>query len=125
MFSVEQEELFQKRFNEGYNLYIDPNYVEWLAINHPEALPYDRPTSNYSDSLIAHFSHVIPETPLEVIDQDSSHGHLTPETPPEVTEQDFSHLTEPLEVAEQDSSHGHLTPEIPPEVTEQGMLNLL
>ena len=35
-FSVEQEELFQKHFDEGYNLYIDPNYVEWLAVNHPE-----------------------------------------------------------------------------------------
>ena len=104
-FSVEQEELFQRRFNEGYNLFIDPNYVGWLTINHPEALPDSAPTNNYGDSLIAHFSDVTPETPLEVIEQDSS--HVTPETPLEVTEQDSSHVT----------------PETPLEVTEQGMLN--
>ena len=67
-FSIEQEESFQKRFDEGYNLYIDPNYVEWLAVNHPEALPDDCPTNSYGDSVVAHFSHVILEVPMEVIE---------------------------------------------------------
>ena len=84
-FSIEQEELFQRHFNKGYNLFIDPNYVSWLTINHPEALPGISPTNNCDDSLLGHFSDVTPETPLEVIEQDSS--HVTPETPLEVTKQ--------------------------------------
>ena len=36
VFNSEQEELFQKRFEEGYNLCIDPHYNHWLEINHPE-----------------------------------------------------------------------------------------
>ena len=34
-FSKEQEILFKKRFEEGYNVY-EPNYVMWLKDNHPE-----------------------------------------------------------------------------------------
>ena len=36
-FSAEQEEHFQRRYTEGYNLLIDPDYVEWLKLNHPES----------------------------------------------------------------------------------------
>jgi len=36
-FSAEQEEYFQWRYAEGYNLLIDPDYVEWLKLNHPES----------------------------------------------------------------------------------------
>jgi hypothetical protein len=35
IFSVEQEELFSKRFKEGYDI-ANPDYVAWLRINHPE-----------------------------------------------------------------------------------------
>lgn len=35
-FSQEEEILYKKRFEEGYNVY-DPNYVMWLKDNHPEA----------------------------------------------------------------------------------------
>ena len=36
VFNSEQEELFQKWFEEGYNLCTDPHYNRWLEINHPE-----------------------------------------------------------------------------------------
>lgn len=37
-FSTEQEELFDRRYQEGYDIY-DEEYVSWLRINHPDALP--------------------------------------------------------------------------------------
>ena len=36
VFNSEQDELFYKRFEEGYNLCTDPHYNCWLEINHPE-----------------------------------------------------------------------------------------
>jgi len=35
-FTPEQEELFMRRFNEECDLFIDPDYVRWLRVNHPE-----------------------------------------------------------------------------------------
>lgn len=35
-FSHEKEELYSRRYEEGYNLY-DPDYYQWLTINHPDA----------------------------------------------------------------------------------------
>ena len=37
----EQCALFQRRFSEGYDLGIDPDYLRWLKIHHPEATPCD------------------------------------------------------------------------------------
>ena len=37
-FTPEQEERFQRRHEEGYDVY-DPIYVPWLELNHPESLP--------------------------------------------------------------------------------------
>jgi len=37
LFSAEQEVHFERRYNEGFNLLIDPDYLEWLKLNHPEA----------------------------------------------------------------------------------------
>ena len=34
----EQEDLFRKRFDEGYDLCIDPDYNAQLKLNHPESL---------------------------------------------------------------------------------------
>ena len=125
------------------HLYIDPSYVEWLAVNHPEALPDECCTNDNDDSVVAHFSHVMPEVPMEIIGQGSPDGHMTPETLPEVTEQDFSYLRAEMspEAIEQESFHDNMTPqalpnvteqhhyhsspEMPSEVTEQGMLMLL
>jgi len=35
-FTVEEESLFLRRFENGYNLH-DPKYISWLKINHAEA----------------------------------------------------------------------------------------
>ena len=40
-FTDEQSALFQKRFSEGYDLDIDPDYLQWLKTHHPEAAPCD------------------------------------------------------------------------------------
>lgn len=37
-FTPDKEELFQHRYEEGYDLY-DPEYFSWLEVYHPEALP--------------------------------------------------------------------------------------
>ena len=38
-FTVEQILLFKKRFENGYDLYVDPDYVAWLRLYHPSSLP--------------------------------------------------------------------------------------
>ena len=40
-FSDEQLEIFETRFEEGYDIYedIDDEYVQWFKIYHAEALP--------------------------------------------------------------------------------------
>ena len=73
-FSEEQEALFAKRFEEGYDIYIDTDYIRWIELNHPEVnisslienstatttmvdddmntnLPYAEPTINHTVSL--------------------------------------------------------------------------
>ena len=32
----EQEALFKRRFEEGYDVYIDKDYIRWIKLNHPE-----------------------------------------------------------------------------------------
>ena len=38
-FTMEQVELFEKRLANGYDLYVDDDYVRWLKQNHPQSLP--------------------------------------------------------------------------------------
>ena len=38
-FSADQEKLYQRRYEENYNL-PDPEYLEWLKINHPSEYNY-------------------------------------------------------------------------------------
>ena len=40
-FTEDQVTLFQKRYDNGYNLYHDDIYVAWLQQEHPESLPDD------------------------------------------------------------------------------------
>ena len=51
LFDSEQEELFQRRFDEGYNLRTDPDYNRWLEINHPEVSPLSGHSLNQEPSL--------------------------------------------------------------------------
>ena len=37
--SAEEIELFERRFKEGYNIYIDEKYVDWMNRIHPNFLP--------------------------------------------------------------------------------------
>ena len=39
--SEDQMNLFQTRYENGYDIYEDPMYVEWLRQQHPDALPED------------------------------------------------------------------------------------
>lgn len=35
-FNAEQHALFTKRFEEGYNIFTDQDYVVWIKLHHPE-----------------------------------------------------------------------------------------
>ena len=63
-FTEEQVDLFQRRYEEGFNLYTDLCYVNWLEIHHPEALPNDRYDLNPADdcvqSVASHYANVSP-----------------------------------------------------------------
>lgn len=39
--SQEQQELFFTRFENGYNIYTNAEYVTWLKCNHPDSIPGD------------------------------------------------------------------------------------
>ena len=61
--SPEQEQLFIRRFEEGYDLYTDPAYNQWLERNHPEVIS-DFGTS----SLLENFLCIEPLSPLRIED---------------------------------------------------------
>ena len=42
--SQDLESLFQRRYEEGYDVY-DAKYIDWLRLNHPESIPPDVATS--------------------------------------------------------------------------------
>ena len=51
-FTELEEELFQTRYENGYDLFIDPNYVSWLQLHHPESLPEHVSTDlNYDNNM--------------------------------------------------------------------------
>ena len=65
-----QEELYQKRFEEGYNLFTDRGYVPWLKENHPEVLPADQDCDLLGQqgmsgiSVAFHYLSIAPQTPV-------------------------------------------------------------
>ena len=113
-FTDEQLQLFEKRAEEGYNLYTDPAYVSWLEQYHPELLPSDRyslvsvdtPEADSSDhelSVLQHFSAVVPESPLTVEGV----------TPPSVTPtQIASASTTPLHISSPGTAPNCVTPTV-------------
>lgn len=70
-FTLEQEELFQKRVEEKYDLFVDPDYVWWLKIHHPHLLPSSG-GSQVSNSVAAHFSSATPQNPITGISHTES-----------------------------------------------------
>jgi len=61
-FSSEQEMLFQRRYEEGYNLFIDADYVRWLRLHHLEVTP----TEQASVSLLDAFTDITPISPVPI-----------------------------------------------------------
>ena len=77
---------FLRRFQEGYDLFIDADYVRWLELHHPEALPPDRYTlTPANDNVITFladiFDGITAETPLTVTDGEAVTPKQTPSSP--------------------------------------------
>ena len=83
-FSADQEELYKRRYQEGYDI-PDTMYEEWLKLRHPQSSP---PTSSpilspQAISLSEHFSGVTPLTPVAADSKPCSSSSLkSPETSP-------------------------------------------
>ena len=65
-FTDEQEELFKRRFEEGYDLE-DADYSCWLKYNHPESA-----TDLENSSLASHFLHIEPQSAIQVLNEATS-----------------------------------------------------
>ena len=69
-FTHEQLEPFQRAYDEGCDVYINPTYVQWLELYHPESLPADcyslipAAEESHQMSVAEHFHSVTPEVPL-------------------------------------------------------------
>ena len=74
-FNEDQDALFLKCYEEGYDIFDDTDYVQWLEINHPEVLPTHSSFSLLNDhddngglSVVAHLSSISPQFPLPTAD---------------------------------------------------------
>ena len=64
-FTAEQELLFKRRFEEGYDIFVDTDYVRWLKLHHPEYCPTDGFDCGLSnDSIMNYFSDIITASPV-------------------------------------------------------------
>ena len=83
-FTPAQIERFMVRHEEGYDLY-DPEYIYWLEVYHPEALPHDHYTLTSArnlTSLTEKFSSVEPLRPIDMFNEGTSSVIMsTVETP--------------------------------------------
>ena len=91
-FTSEQLDRFKIRYEEGYDVYEDLDYVKWLELYHPEAVPADRysfvssvkdpQNASSIDSLVDHFSEVNPlGTVADNIPSNSSVNNDSSNTP--------------------------------------------
>ena len=70
-FTAEQQQLFKHRFEEGYNIFIDPDYVRWLRLHHPESCPADgSDCALNNDSVISHFPDIVSPSPVAIVTMD-------------------------------------------------------
>ena len=74
-FNEDQVTLFLKRYEEGFDIFDDADYVQWLEINHPEVLPTHSSVSLLNDhddngglSVVAHLSSISPQIPIQTAD---------------------------------------------------------
>ncbi len=66
-FTAEQEELFKKRYEEGYDLFIDPDYVRWIKLHYPD---FHLPTD--SGLICDLFTDVVPVSPIAIFENSRS-----------------------------------------------------
>ena len=70
-FTAEQQQLFKHRLEEGYNIFIDPDYVRWLRLHHPESCPADgSDCALNNDSVISHFPDIVSPSPVVIVSMD-------------------------------------------------------
>ena len=62
-FTVEQETLV--KIKEGYDLYVDADYIGWMRQNHPED-NISIPTEQETGSLLDSFPGIIPISPIPI-----------------------------------------------------------
>ena len=74
--------LFQRRFEEGYDLY-DPLYQKWLEQEHPEVATFYN--SESSHSILDLFPEAPIVNPVEIIDDSSNTGKSTKSDQPSVS----------------------------------------
>lgn len=102
-FSPEKEELYQRRFEEGYDLF-DEDYERWLHNSHPEVL----------ESIVDHFQDIDPITPESPV----SSFNITPnDAHPEATPSSLPTISSPLAMdtaTSNSSSPAASVPETPP-----------
>ena len=78
-FTPEQEELFRKRYQEGYNLLIDPDYIRWIRIHHPES-PLQTDLDNTS-MISDFFPDIVPASPIALIENSKNLNSNSSPTP--------------------------------------------
>ena len=80
-FTAEEIQLFERRFEEGYNVYIDQRYINWMNSTHPNCLP-----ANLRKPITHSFSCAQYDASQQASEQQSSSKHITttmdPITPP-------------------------------------------
>ena len=80
-FTAEEIQLFERRYEEGYNVYIDQRYIDWMNSTHPNCLP-----TNLRKPITKSFSSTHDDAPQSASEQQSSSKRITttmnPITPP-------------------------------------------
>ena len=115
-FTYDQISLFQRRYEEGIDVFEDQDYVTWLHLNHPEAVPSDHSSLRSPTSVLDEFSDISPldEIQLSVMESSTSTSALTLPTVSSVMESSTSTsaLTPPTisSVMEPSTSASALTP---------------
>ena len=64
-FTLEQEMLFKRRYEEGHDLYVDANYIRWMRFHHPE-VNISIPTEQESGSLLDSLQEITPISPIPI-----------------------------------------------------------
>ena len=66
--SPELESLYERRFEEGYNLSIDPKYNRWIKKKYPELSTADQPShSGYAEPVMDAVEPVEKEVEFDVL----------------------------------------------------------